>query len=612
MYKPSVIGITEVKPKNTRYAVQECEVAIDDYDLFHNRTDKKGRGMCLHVDSSLKASQIEVQDNDFEEQILVECRLDGSDKLLIGLIYRSPNSPPENTEKLNKLIVDLGKQKQYSHILPMGDFNHPKVDWQNETCNCSEEHQAQKFLKATQDAYLTQHQKEPTRFRQGQNPSLDDLVFTNREKMINSITTQARLGRSDHVTLIISFSCSYDKREPARKKTKFEEGNYEEMNLDLAEADWDELLSNKSVEETWKTIKDEIQKAGKSCVTNLLEALDDWTRLIDSGSSIDVVYMDFQKAFDTVPHCRLLKKVEAYGLKGPILNWISAFLGDRKQRVRINGTFSDEVAVTSGIPQGSVLGPILFVIYTNDLPKHVQNTVKLFADDTKIYAASDNQESTASLQQDLGSLQKWSNDWLLKFHPQKCKVMKIGTRKSKALYHMKHVDAETGTIREIPLAESEVEADLGVQIDNYLKFKKQHVDSVTARANSVIGIIRRTFEFLDCKLFIQLYKTIETPILEYAQTVRQPRHKTLCKQLEDVQRRATKLISSISELPYSERLERLGLPSLEHRRLRGDMIDIFNQRNPEPPNKKITVPPKVGIEPTRSMGAGDAVNKGRE
>ncbi|XP_076461748.1 uncharacterized protein LOC143294202 [Babylonia areolata] len=139
---------------------------------------------------------------------------------------------------------------------------------------------------------------------------------------------------------------------------------------------------------------------------------------------------------------------------------------------------------------------------------------------------------------------------------------------------MKHVDAETGTIREIPLAEIEVEADLGVQVDNDLKFK-QHVDSVTARANSVIGIIRRTFEFLDCKLFIQLYKTIARPILEYAQTVWQPRHKTLCKQLEDVQRRATKLISSISELPYAERLERLGLPSLEHRRLIRDMIDTF-------------------------------------
>ena len=118
-----------------------------------------------------------------------------------------------------------------------------------------------------------------------------------------------------------------------------------------------------------------------------------------------------------------------------------------------------------------------------------------------------------------------------------------------------------------------MEADLGVQVDNDLRFK-QHVDSVTARANSVISVIRRTFEFLDCKLFIQLYKTLARPILDYGQTVWQPRHKTR-RQMEDVQCRATKLISSISELPYPERLERLGLPSLEHRQLRGDMIDTF-------------------------------------
>ena len=112
----------------------------------------------------------------------------------------------------------------------------------------------------------------------------------------------------------------------------------------------------------------------------------------------------------------------------------------------------------------------------------------------------------------------------------------------------------------------------------------------------MIGVIRRTFEFLDCKLFIQLYKTLARPILEYGQTVWQPRHKTLYKKLEGVQRQATKLISSIRELPYPARLERLGLPSLEHRRLRGDMIDTYNyvHRIYKTEKNKLEIPKDAG------------------
>ena len=126
----------------------------------------------------------------------------------------------------------------------------------------------------------------------------------------------------------------------------------------------------------------------------------------------------------------------------------------------------------------------------------------------------------------------------------------------------------------LELAEHDVEKDLGIFIDNRLTFK-EHVAKVTAKANTVVGIIRGTFDFLDDNLFLSLFKSLVRPILEYGHSVYQPQQKYLCSDLEDVQRRATKLLPSVRDLPYPERLRRLRLPSLEHRRLRGDMIDAY-------------------------------------
>ena len=139
---------------------------------------------------------------------------------------------------------------------------------------------------------------------------------------------------------------------------------------------------------------------GRSCVTHLLEVMDDWTTALEEGSSIDVIYMDFKKAFDSVPHSRLISKLNALGVQGRILKWTAAFLTGRSQRVQVNGCSSTPAAVTSGTTQGSVLGPTLFVMYSNDLPRELSNTVKLFADDTKLYARSDTVDLTNSIQTD--------------------------------------------------------------------------------------------------------------------------------------------------------------------------------------------------------------------
>ena len=146
---------------------------------------------------------------------------------------------------------------------------------------------------------------------------------------------------------------------------------------------------------------------------------------------------------DTVPHRRSLHKLQGYGINNKITRWITDFLIGRKQRVSVQCTFSEWMLVLSGIPQGSVLGPLLFVIYINELPKIVKSTIYLFADDTKILRSINSLEDTKILQEDLDKLQEWSNIWLLKFHPNKCKPMTIGrqTENTKVTYTLNKGDA---------------------------------------------------------------------------------------------------------------------------------------------------------------------------
>ncbi|KAK3086726.1 hypothetical protein FSP39_022531 [Pinctada imbricata] len=168
--------------------------------------------------------------------------------------------------------------------------------------------------------------------------------------------------------------------------------------------------------------------SGRSTALQLLSVLEKWTNALDEGNPIDCIYMDFQKAFDTVPHRRLISKLKSYGIDENLITWISSFLSNRLQHVSINGESSDWMDVTSGIPQGSVLGPILFVLYINDLPDEVNSEVYLFADDTKIFKVIGNDTDSETLQRDLDTLTQWSNTWLLKFHPSKCKHLHVSRK----------------------------------------------------------------------------------------------------------------------------------------------------------------------------------------
>ncbi len=303
---------------------------------------------------------------------------------------------------------------------------------------------------------------------------------------------------------------------------------------------------------------------GKSCLTNLLSFFDKITDEVDKGNSIDVVYLDFAKAFDKVPHQRLLNKIKSLGVSGNVHRWIEGWLSNRKQRVVINGEESDWVNVTSGVPQGSVLGPLLFLIYINDIDKDVTGIISKFADDTKLGRVVKNNIDKNCMQQDLNVLSDWANKWQMKFNASKCKVIRFGNNKTQSEYMM---DGQV-------LSYVEEEKDLGVIIHRSLKNSRQCQEAVK-KANKVLGMIKRNITCRKKEVILPLYRSLVRPHLEYCVQFWSPSLVKDISLMEKVQRRATKIISGMHTLSYEERLEECNLFSLGRRRLRGDMIQMF-------------------------------------
>ena len=227
---------------------------------------------------------------------------------------------------------------------------------------------------------------------------------------------------------------------------------------------------------------------------NLLACLEDWTKALDEGKDIDAVYLDMAKAFDSVPHIRLLRKLDALGIRGKIKSWIQDFLIGRRQCVCMKGSMSEWAAVKNGEPQGSVLGPVLFVAFINDLPEAVSSafTCKMYADDPKVYTVWETPSDGDALQRDLDSLVDWADIWQLQYNVDKCHILQMGNNSEKKRYDMK----KHGSSEKTQLCESVLERDLGVNVDNELKFSR-HIEIQVNKTNRILGLIRRSFEFLD-------------------------------------------------------------------------------------------------------------------
>jgi ribonucleases P/MRP protein subunit RPP40 len=306
---------------------------------------------------------------------------------------------------------------------------------------------------------------------------------------------------------------------------------------------------------------------GRSTVTQLIKILDKWTDYLENGGQVDVIYTDLEKAFDKVSHAHLINKLKYYKFNHQLLEWINSFLTKRSQRVRINESFSHWVKVLSGIPQGSVLGPLLFLLYINDLASldNFSSELFLFADDAKLFRYISKQSDTMDLQKDLNVMYEWLSDSLLMLNVSKCKVVSYGRN---VLFDSQY------TIGNENVEKVNIIKDLGVTFDKSLKFKEHILEKIN-KAYSVIGLIKRNFIYISEISFCMLYKAMVRSHLEYAVSVWCPYRKEDILRVEKVQMRATKLVVSVKNLPYKERLQKLKLPTLKYRRLRGDMIEVY-------------------------------------
>lgn len=281
---------------------------------------------------------------------------------------------------------------------------------------------------------------------------------------------------------------------------------------------------------------------GRSCVTQLLTVLHDLGASLDTGMESDVIYLDFSKAFDSVPHARLLHKLSWFGIQGPLHAWFADYLTLRSQRVLVDGAFSSWVPVTSGVPQGSLLAPFLFLLYVNDIPDVVSRgtSIALFADDVKSMRPVNSTNECDILQRDINSLHDWSLNWGLSFNIKKCVAMRISRKRKSPIPSLA---TRPYTLGGQALAEVSSQKDLGVNVTDKLTWSL-HIKVTVAKANKMLGFMRRHCVVnigVDRKRL--LYLTLVRSHLGYASEVWAPQTSISdIKLLEGVQRRATRFI----------------------------------------------------------------------
>ena len=308
----------------------------------------------------------------------------------------------------------------------------------------------------------------------------------------------------------------------------------------------------------------------KSVETANMVFYDFVTHNVDNGKYVDAIFLDFAKAFDSVPHLHLLKKLRSHGIAGPLFRWISDYLNDRVQVVRINRVVSDPTDVVSGVFQGSVLGPLLFLVFVDDLDSHVKSSIIIkYADDIKLAIAfhkdpSSQQRSCENLQADLNNINSWSNDYGLSLNVEKCISLHFGRSNPHYQYYVHHH----------PLKQASVTKDLGILVCDSLSFK-EHILKLASRGNRMLGLLKKSFISRDPQIMLTLYKAYVRSVLEHCCTLWSPHKLYLKNCLEKVQKRFCCFFRSLDGLNYRSKLANLNLLSLEARRLRYQLIFLF-------------------------------------
>jgi len=269
--------------------------------------------------------------------------------------------------------------------------------------------------------------------------------------------------------------------------------------------------------------------------------------------------MDFAKAFDKVPHRRLLYKLDYYGIRGSTNDWIKAFLSNRTQTVVLDGDSSDSADVLSGVPQGSVLGPVLFLLYINDLPDNIRSSVRLFADDCVLYKHIYSDADCHSLQEDIDRLAIWEKTWLMKFNASKCHTLRVSNQNKLVLHDYKLHDLVLESVSSAKY--------LGLTFTNNLSWS-HHISNITSKASKTLGFIRRNLALAPKRTRTIAYGSLVRPQLEFASPIWSPYTDSDISKVEKVQRTAARWCSKRwrKQSHVGEMLEDLDWPTLEKRR----------------------------------------------
>ena len=336
-------------------------------------------------------------------------------------------------------------------------------------------------------------------------------------------------------------------------------------------------------------------RAGRSTSDQLLLVYSEVSRKFDEGGVVDVVLFDYSKAFDVIRHDIMIEKLQRLGIHGNTLHWIESFLTGRLMTVSVKGTQSKPREVLSGVPQGSVLGPLLFLIYINHVASNLTSQYKIFADDLKIYAcvhhrsSPEDGPSVASMQSDIDTLYATSLSWGLQMNPQKCAVLRFSRPYSDLMPAVYHINGLA-----IPSVRSHM--DLGVLVDTSLKFH-DHIRTAVRKAGGLAQNFLKSFVCRKPDFMLFLLTTHIRPIIEYCSCLWNMGYRGDLHLLESVQRRWTKQIESLEYLEYGDRLRALNLYSVQGRLVRADLIQywkIFHGNSHIMANDLFQLAPRVG------------------
>ena len=311
----------------------------------------------------------------------------------------------------------------------------------------------------------------------------------------------------------------------------------------------------------------------RSCESQLILTTNDLAKNLDNRKITDIAVLDFSKAFDVIPHQRLLKKLDFYGIQSNTKNWIAGFLTKRLQRVCVNGKSSEWLPVLSGTPQGTVLGPHLFLLHINDIHEKVSSTTRLFADDCLLYRTIESAEDEETLQKDLDTMVQWSKTWGMHFNPTKCKIMRV-TRKETpgimASYNILGVNLEA--IKETKY--------LGINLQSDLRWNSQ-THYVTTKAIGVLSFLRRNFHHCSPGVKEKLYLTLVRPHLDYAIAAWDPYTKKHITSIERVQRQAARFVTNTygEDTSVTKLLNQLDWGSLKDRREAHRLTSFYKMLN---------------------------------